>query len=68
MPVTRNDPSPAALAYGPVTAAQIERVRSQLTSAEQTVARHEAQHWRRELRHALKELGARRDEQLNRGE
>jgi hypothetical protein len=65
MPTTRADPSPAALAHGPVTASQIERVRTQLVSAEQTVARHEAQYWRRELRHALKELAARRDEPLN---
>jgi hypothetical protein len=63
----RNDPSPAALAYGPVTASQIERVRMQLTSAEQAVARHEAQHWRRELRHARKELAARRGEPLDFG-
>ena len=67
MPKTRNDPSPTALAHGPVTALQIERVRTELTSAEQTVARHEAKYWRRELRHALKELAARRSEPLNLG-
>ena len=67
MATKRNDPSPAALAYGPVTASQIERVRTQLTSAEQAVARHEAQYWRRELRHARKELAARRSEPLDLG-
>src|SRR5262249_2592482 len=67
MPTTRTDPSPAAPAHGPVTASQIERVRMQLVSAEQTLARHEAQHGRRELRHALNELAARRDEPLSPG-
>ena len=67
MSAIRTDPSPAALAHGPVTASQIERVRMQLVSAEQAVARHEARYWRRELRHTRKELAARRDEPLNLG-
>jgi hypothetical protein len=67
MPKTHNDPSPAALAHGPVTASQIELVRVQLTSAEQAVARHEARYWRRELRHARKELAERRGEPVDLG-
>jgi hypothetical protein len=59
---TRQDPAPGALAHGPVTASQIERVRTQLTSAEQAVARDAARYWQQELRRALKELGARRGE------
>jgi hypothetical protein len=65
MPRTRNDPSPGALAHGPVTASQIEAVRTQLTSAEHAVARHAARYWERELRHTLKELTARRGEPRN---
>ena len=54
---TRQDPSAGALAHGPVTASQIERVRIQLTSAEQAVATDAARYWRRELRRVIKELG-----------
>jgi hypothetical protein len=62
MPRPRQDPSPGALAHGPVTASQIERVRTQLNSAERAVARHATRYWQQALRRTLKELAARRSE------
>jgi hypothetical protein len=65
MPRTRQDPPPGTLAHGPVTASQIERVRTQLRSAEQAAARHATRYWQQELRRTLKELPARRSEPPN---
>jgi len=59
MPGTRPDPSPGALAHGPVTARQIEHVRTQFWSADQAVARRATRYWQRELRRTLEELAAR---------
>jgi hypothetical protein len=65
MPRPRQDPSPGTLAHGPVTASQIERVRRQLNSAEQTVARHATRYRQQELRRTLTELAARPSEPRN---
>jgi hypothetical protein len=67
MPRTRTDPAAGALAHGPVTALEIERVRTQLTSAEQAAAREAALYWRRQLRHRRKEMAAQHPEPRNVG-